>query len=213
MSISAGFSPLAIGTETGGSNVLPASVNGLYGLTLPRHSVPTDGVFKISRTYDAIGVMARDPWDVAELADVLLPSNREGGYASGMDGAWEGISVGIVKNTWGVQIIPDGLGEQGKWESPDMVGRQPHPPCPRMSSKPLMRSRSRGTTRLRKPSNRKLESLSFPWISKNPEFSNMKAKLPTRFLVSCKQRWQCPDIPGVTSGPYFTAKLPLSIRL
>ena len=72
VSITAGVAPLGIGTETGGSNAFPASLGGLYGLTLPHGSVPIDGVFRISETFDRIGLMARDPRDLASLVKALV---------------------------------------------------------------------------------------------------------------------------------------------
>ena len=72
VSITAGVAPLGIGTETGGSNVFPASLGGLYGLTLPHGSVPIDGVHRISETFDRIGLMARDPRDLASLVKALV---------------------------------------------------------------------------------------------------------------------------------------------
>lgn len=55
VSITAGFAPMGIGTETGGPNVLPASLGGLYGLTLLLGSVPIDGACRSSDTFDRSG--------------------------------------------------------------------------------------------------------------------------------------------------------------
>ncbi len=96
MSVAAGFSPLAIGTETGGSNVFPASVSGCYGLTLTRQAVASRGVFCISESFDRIGVMARDPWSLASLTEVLLSSpsvatpRSEVGYSPSASRSWMG---------------------------------------------------------------------------------------------------------------------------
>ncbi|KAJ9144219.1 Amidase-like protein [Pleurostoma richardsiae] len=124
VSIAAGFTPLAIGTETGGSNVFPASVSGLYGLTLTRGSAPTDGVFKISETYDSIGVMARDPVDLAALVEVLLAPEGELRIASGRHGkalarSFEGLSIGVVSNRWGVSASA----AEEKWDLPEVKAR------------------------------------------------------------------------------------------
>ncbi|CAN8098535.1 unnamed protein product [Discula destructiva] len=110
VSISAGFAPLAIGTETGGSNVFPASASGLYALTLPHGSVPVDGVCRISESYDRMGLMARDPEDIAALAHVLLGQDRtsgeqqqeEDGVLKGPESfALKGLSIGILDSEWG----------------------------------------------------------------------------------------------------------------
>lgn len=140
VSIAAGFAPLGVGTETGGSNVLPASMNGLYGLTLPHGAVPVDGVQRLSETFDRIGLMARDPRDLAVLAEVLLKSSdadadaaavgplHEGGDDIGRD-VWKGLSVGILDSEWGThssfkwkwgseEVVRE---ELGWWESRDQV--------------------------------------------------------------------------------------------
>lgn len=125
VSIAAGFAPLGVGTETGGSNVLPASMNGLYGLTLPHGAVPVDGVQRLSETFDRIGLMARDPRDLAVLAEVLLKSSdadaaavgplREGGDDT-VRGVWKGLSVGILDSEWGTDPS-----FKWKWGSDEVV--------------------------------------------------------------------------------------------
>lgn len=117
VSIAAGFSPLGIGTETGGSNVYPASANGLYGLTLPHGSVPVDGVSRISEFADRIGLMARDPQDIVSLARVLLADKATAfqNEASIQD-LWKGLSVGILESEWGTDPS-----SSWKWGSPEVV--------------------------------------------------------------------------------------------
>lgn len=103
VSIASGFCPLAIGTETGGSNVFPASVNGLYGLTLPHGSVPTDGVCRISEFADRVGLMARDPHDIISLATVLLADTATviQDVTQPRD-TWKNLSIGILDSEWGI---------------------------------------------------------------------------------------------------------------
>ncbi|KAJ5624400.1 amidase-like protein [Penicillium lagena] len=121
VSIAAGFAPLAIGTETAGSNVYPASVNGLYGMKITPASTALDGVFKLSSSFDGVGVMARDPYDLAALTEVLLAPQafdripREG-YNSIMGTSWTGLRLGVVGIKWG---IDDGI-SKGKWDLPDV---------------------------------------------------------------------------------------------
>ncbi|KAI1802506.1 amidase signature enzyme [Daldinia bambusicola] len=107
VSIAAGFCPLAIGTETAGSTVYPASCCGLYGMKLTPGSVSTEGVFKLSETFDSIGVLARTPADLALLAEIVmkkevLPETAPYGLVSRRVGSWEGLGVGIVPSDWGV---------------------------------------------------------------------------------------------------------------
>ena len=69
--LAAGLAPLAVGTETDGSIVCPASVNGVVGLKPTVGAVPTDGVVPISASQDSPGPMGRSVADVARLFGVL----------------------------------------------------------------------------------------------------------------------------------------------
>lgn len=69
--VAAGHVPLAIGTQTNGSVIRPASFCGIYGFKPTRGVIPRRGVLETSRTLDQIGVFGRSLEDVALLADVL----------------------------------------------------------------------------------------------------------------------------------------------
>src|SRR5665213_1686466 len=69
--VAAGLVPLAVGTETDGSIVCPASVNGVVGLKPTVGSVPTGGIVPISASQDSPGPMGRTVADVARLFAVL----------------------------------------------------------------------------------------------------------------------------------------------
>jgi amidase len=97
---------LLTGTETGGSLVYPASKAGVYGMKTTWGSVSTAGAFRISRSFDGIGGMAKTPADLASLIEtILLPEARAkipaDGYGSFMTGSWEGLGIGVVESTWG----------------------------------------------------------------------------------------------------------------
>ncbi|KAK7747238.1 hypothetical protein SLS53_001491 [Cytospora paraplurivora] len=123
VSVAAGFAPLGIGTETGGSNVFPASVNGLYGLTLPHGTVPMDGIFRISETFDRVGLMARHSHDLVSLCNILLQADAKP-QKSSTEGAvparslWEGLSIGILDSEWGTDPTT-----KWKWGSAELKDR------------------------------------------------------------------------------------------
>jgi amidase len=75
--LAAGFAPLAVGTETDGSIVCPASVNGVVGLKPTVGVVPTEFVVPISTSQDSPGPMGRTVDDVALLFGVLAGQEPE----------------------------------------------------------------------------------------------------------------------------------------
>jgi aspartyl-tRNA(Asn)/glutamyl-tRNA(Gln) amidotransferase subunit A len=62
----------AIGTDTGGSVRIPAAFSGVSALRPTFGLVSTTGVFPLSRSFDAVGPMARSADDVAKLFEVLV---------------------------------------------------------------------------------------------------------------------------------------------
>lgn len=72
--LAAGLAPLAVGTETDGSIVAPASLNGVTGLKPTVGTVPTTHVVPISASQDSPGPMARSVADVALMYGVLAGS-------------------------------------------------------------------------------------------------------------------------------------------
>jgi Asp-tRNA(Asn)/Glu-tRNA(Gln) amidotransferase A subunit family amidase len=72
--VAAGHVPLAIGSQTNGSTIRPASFCGVFGFKPTRGMISRRGVLETSRTLDQVGVFARSLEDAALLSDVL------GGY-------------------------------------------------------------------------------------------------------------------------------------
>lgn len=95
----------------------PASLSGLYGLKITPSLTPVDGIFKLSRSFDGIGPIARDPYDLASLTEVLIGSEQPVSYTDAMKQGFEGLSVGVVKSTWGVYESM----VKGKWDLPAVV--------------------------------------------------------------------------------------------
>jgi amidase len=92
VAVASGFAPLALGTETVGSIVTPAIRAALYAIKLTVGSVPSEGMFRISKTFDAVGPMAKSADDLRLLADILL---RKGDKKGDLD-RLENISVGFA---------------------------------------------------------------------------------------------------------------------
>lgn len=62
---------LALGTQTGGSVIRPASFNGVFGLKPTLGMIPRSGVLMQSHTLDTIGVFGRSLEDLALIGDIL----------------------------------------------------------------------------------------------------------------------------------------------
>lgn len=69
--VAAGHVPLAIGTQTNGSVIRPASFCGTFGFKPTRGTIPRSGVLQTSVSLDQIGTFARTLEDAALLADAI----------------------------------------------------------------------------------------------------------------------------------------------
>ncbi len=69
--VAAGLVSLAVGTETDGSIICPASLNGCVGIKPTVGSVPTQGIVPISANQDSPGPMARSVKDAALLLEIM----------------------------------------------------------------------------------------------------------------------------------------------
>jgi len=70
--VAAAMVPLAVGTQTNGSLIRPASYCGVYGFKPSFARISRYGVLKQSSHLDTIGVFARDLPDLALISDVLM---------------------------------------------------------------------------------------------------------------------------------------------
>lgn len=72
-----GMVPLAIGTQTGGSVIRPASYCGVTGYKPTFGAIPRRGILSQSPTLDTVGVFATDPLGAALLAEILFGFDPE----------------------------------------------------------------------------------------------------------------------------------------
>ncbi len=70
--VAAGHVPLALGTQTNGSVIRPASFCGVYGFKPTRGLIARTGVLQTSKSLDQLGGFARSLEDAALLADAIL---------------------------------------------------------------------------------------------------------------------------------------------
>jgi Asp-tRNA(Asn)/Glu-tRNA(Gln) amidotransferase A subunit family amidase len=70
--VAAGMVPLAVGTQTNGSVIRPASYCGVVGFKPSHGLIPRTGILAQSRWLDTVGVMARSVEDAALIAQTLV---------------------------------------------------------------------------------------------------------------------------------------------
>ncbi|MCI4429513.1 MAG: amidase [Burkholderiales bacterium] len=70
--VAANMVPLALGTQTNGSVIRPASFCGVYGFKPTHGLVPRHGVLKLSRTLDTVGFFGRSLEDIALIAEQCI---------------------------------------------------------------------------------------------------------------------------------------------
>lgn len=71
VAVALGVVPFALGTDTGGSVRIPAAHCGVVGFRPTTGRWPSDGVIKLSRTRDTIGVMANSVADVTIIDSIV----------------------------------------------------------------------------------------------------------------------------------------------
>ena len=74
--VSAGLCMAAMGTDTGGSIRIPASLCGIVGLKPTLHRVSVQGVVPLSPTLDCAGPLARSVEDATLLLDTVFESHK-----------------------------------------------------------------------------------------------------------------------------------------
>jgi amidase len=118
--VSASLAPLAVGTETDGSIVCPASACGIVGIKPTLGLVSRAGVIPIAHSQDTAGPMARTVADAAALLGVLAgidPRDRataasrgraQTDYTRNLDPAGlRGARIGVARNYFGFNDAVD----------------------------------------------------------------------------------------------------------
>jgi amidase len=110
--IAAGFAVIAVGTETDGSIVCPASVNGIVGIKPTLGLVSRSGIVPIAASQDSAGPMARRVGDAALLLQVMAGADPQDAATQAMPPDapatltaapldLHGVRLGVVRNQTG----------------------------------------------------------------------------------------------------------------
>jgi aspartyl-tRNA(Asn)/glutamyl-tRNA(Gln) amidotransferase subunit A len=119
--VAAGFAPLALGSDTGGSVRQPAALCGVVGVKPTYGLVSRYGLIAFASSLDQIGPFARTVEDAALLLDVISGPDRKDstslreappGAVERLDSGVEGLRIGVVSELAGAEGI-----------SPDVVAR------------------------------------------------------------------------------------------
>jgi len=101
VTVALGLADVALGSDTGGSVRIPAALNGLSGFKPTQASVPLDGAFPLSQTYDSIGPLARTIAQCAAVYAVLSQTRRPD------SGTTRNPRIGVARG-----LLTEGLDEQ-----------------------------------------------------------------------------------------------------
>jgi len=101
--VAAGCVPATLGTDTGGSVRIPASLCGVVGMKPTAGRVPNDGIVPLSTTLDHVGPIARSVSDCASLLAVLA-DDKSGELAGACERSTGPLRIGVLS---GFGIEPD----------------------------------------------------------------------------------------------------------
>ena len=80
VAVATGQVPVAIGTQTGGSVIRPASYCGVWAFKPSFGLIPRTGILKTADTLDTVGIFADTPGRLRQVLDILRVSGKD--YAS-----------------------------------------------------------------------------------------------------------------------------------
>ena len=122
VAVAANLCAVAVGTETDGSIVCPAAVNGIVGIKPTLGLISRDGIIPISHSQDTAGPMARSVADAVALLDIMAGADandaatagapRELDYTRFLDSdGLRGARLGVARHYFGRNARVDRLME------------------------------------------------------------------------------------------------------
>jgi aspartyl-tRNA(Asn)/glutamyl-tRNA(Gln) amidotransferase subunit A len=110
--LAAGFVPLSLGTDSGGSIRNPAGSCGAVGLKPTYDLLSRRGVFPLAFTLDHVGPMARSVADIALMLDALAARNAASSgsdtpYGADLARGARGLRIGFVRHFHETDMVAD----------------------------------------------------------------------------------------------------------
>ncbi|MSO54646.1 MAG: amidase [Rhodospirillales bacterium] len=114
--VAARLVPAALGSDTGGSIRLPASICGVVGLMPTQTRVSRAGVMPLSWSMDTVGPMARDARDCARLLSIIAGADPRDlttshapvpDYEKAMPTSLKGLRVGVPRRFYYDPVTPE----------------------------------------------------------------------------------------------------------
>ncbi|WP_100657914.1 amidase [Alteromonas flava] len=102
--VAAGFAPVAIGTETNGSIICPASMNGIVGYKPTVGLLPRTHIVPISPSQDTAGPMTKSVHDAALLAAIMAGPDSQDELSKGTETLVEELQQALSPSLKGVRI-------------------------------------------------------------------------------------------------------------
>src|SRR5262245_51900836 len=127
IAVAANLVTVSIGTETDGSIICPAGVNGVVGIKPTVGLTSRAGVIPISHTQDTVGPHGRTVADAAAVLGALVGVDSRDPATSGSAGHFsqdytkfvdpnglQGMRIGVIRNggSWGYSYETDAVGEE-----------------------------------------------------------------------------------------------------
>ncbi len=116
VSVAASITPLAFGSDTGGSIRQPAALCGIVGLKPTYGRVSRYGLIAFASSLDQIGPVTRTAWDAAlalnvvagaDAADATSAPEPVPDFTAGLDGDLAGLRVGVPEALLDAGVDPD----------------------------------------------------------------------------------------------------------
>ncbi|KAK5652964.1 hypothetical protein OQA88_9444 [Cercophora sp. LCS_1] len=101
VAVAAGLAPAAVGTDTNGSILMPATRHDVYAMKPTLGLISRDGICPICLEFDSAGPIARHPRDIALLMDAMVdpenPHAKPGGsYTAKLTRSFDGLRIGVL---------------------------------------------------------------------------------------------------------------------